>query len=86
MENIYDNGCQVIGEYKKVVAYVKKHQDNLENDDLLEDLIDLKLDDNTIICINYDLGMGYSFDWWDISSALVEDKDIIEDIEEIPLF
>lgn len=68
---IYDNGTCVLGQVEDIKKYILK---NCEEDyicaALIEDLKDLKSD--TIVIINYDLGMGYSIEYWD-TTAIVED-------------
>ena len=40
-------------------------------EEILQDL--KELEDNTIVAINYDNGMGYTIDYWD-------EKDILEEV------
>lgn len=62
-DDIYDNGTIILGKVKWVKDYICKNADNIaELKDLIHDLEDL--DANTIVAINYDLGMGYSIDYW----------------------
>lgn len=61
--SIYDNGCMVLGQVYFVKEYICKNTDNFDEvKDLINDLEDLNATD--IVAINYDNGMGYSFDWW----------------------
>jgi hypothetical protein len=48
---------------------LEEEQDELYQD-ILEDLKDYK--DDTIIALNYDNGMGYSFDYWDKKDIIKE--------------
>lgn len=65
MNNIYDNGELLLGTKKDILNYWKNNAIDIDSDfeeELKEDLKDLK--DDTIICINYDNGMGYTIDYW----------------------
>ena len=63
MKEIYDNGEMCLGEVKKIIEYFNTSDVEVEEyEDLLEEL--KKLNDNDIVAINYDHGMGYSIDWW----------------------
>lgn len=64
MNKVYDNGTMVLGEVKKIKEYLVKYSENedLGVKDILKDLEDEEED--TIVAINYDLGMGYSIDYW----------------------
>lgn len=77
MNNIYDNGALMLGNIQDVIARVEKEiKDNLDmcfvdQKELLKDLKELRNTDyNMIVCINYDNGMGYSFDIWQESDKL----------------
>ena len=63
MQNIYDNGEICLGEVKKIIEYFNTTGADIEEyEDLLKELKELNDDD--IVAINYDHGMGYSIDWW----------------------
>lgn len=63
MQNIYDNGEMCLGEVKKIIEYFNTTGADIEEyKDLLKELKELNDDD--IVAINYDNGMGYSIDWW----------------------
>ena len=63
MKEIYDNGEMVLGSVYYVKEYICKNCEDIEEvKDLVNDLEDL--DEDTIVAINYDNGMGYSIDWW----------------------
>lgn len=64
MNKVYDNGTMVLGEVKKIKEYLVKYSENedLGVKDILKELEDEEED--TIVAINYDLGMGYSIDYW----------------------
>ena len=63
MEEIYDNGEICLGEVKKIIEYFNTTGADIEEyEDLLKELKELNDDD--IVAINYDHGMGYSIDWW----------------------
>ena len=63
MQNIYDNGRLCLGEVKKIIEYFNTIGADIEEyEEILEEL--KKLNDDDIVAINYDHGMGYSIDWW----------------------
>ena len=67
MNKLYDNGEILLGRKKDVVNQIYNTMLEEENDEeyteILEDIKDFE--DNTILAINYDNGMGYSIDWWE---------------------
>jgi len=67
MNNVYDNGTILLGTKKDIVQQIYNNMLEEEQDDLyMEILEDLKDEENdTIVAINYDLGMGYSIDYWE---------------------
>lgn len=73
MNKLYDNGEILLGRKKDVVNQIYNTMLEEENDEeyteILEDIKDFE--DNTILAINYDNGMGYSIDYWD-------EKDVIK--------
>lgn len=63
MNKIYDNGEMVLGTIYNVKDYLCKHCDDVsEIKDIIDDLENE--DEDTIVAINYDHGMGYSIDYW----------------------
>lgn len=63
MQNIYDNGRLCLGEVKRIIEYFNTIGADIEEyEEILEEL--KKLNDDDIVAINYDHGMGYSIDWW----------------------
>lgn len=63
MQNIYDNGRLCLGEVKRIIEYFNTIGADIEEyEEILEEL--KKLNDDDIVAINYDNGMGYSIDWW----------------------
>lgn len=63
MQEIYDNGEMCLGEVKKIIEYFNISGADIEEyEDLLEYL--KTLNDDDIVAINYDSGMGYSCDCW----------------------
>ena len=63
MQNIYDNGSLCLGEVKRIIEYFNTIGADIEEyEEILEEL--KKLNDDDIVAINYDHGMGYSIDWW----------------------
>lgn len=72
MNKIYDNGTMVLGRKDMLYKYLLDNsEETWEVEEMLKDISELK--DNTIIAINYDLGMGYSIDYW-------EENDVINDV------
>ena len=73
MQNIYDYGRLCLGEVGKIKQdLIDNGAETWEIDDLFHELEDL--DDNTIVAINYDNGMGYSIEYW-------TKKDILPPVE-----
>ena len=74
MQNIYDNGRLCLGEVGKIrQQLIDNAEETWEIEDLIHELEDL--DDNTIVAINYDNGMGYSIEYW-------TKKDILPPVKE----
>lgn len=67
MNNIYDNGCSVIGNVQELILYFEKHGESEElTETIINDLKELRNSDyEMIVMINYDNPMGYSIDYWD---------------------
>ena len=73
MQNIYDNGRLCLGEVGKIRQdLIDNAEETWEVEDILEEL--KELEDNTIVAINYDNGMGYSIEYW-------TKKDILPPVE-----
>ena len=63
MENIYDNGRVCLGKVGKIrQKLIENANEEREIKDILEELKELEND--TIVAINYDNGMGYSIEYW----------------------
>lgn len=63
MTNVYDNGEMVLGNVYNVKNYICKYCDEpAEIKEIINFLEDL--DEDTIVVINYDMGIGYSIDYW----------------------
>lgn len=63
MENIYDNGRVCLGKVGKIrQKLIENANEEWEIKDILEELKELEND--TIVAINYDNGMGYSIEYW----------------------
>ena len=63
MQNIYDNGRLCLGEVGKIRQdLIDNAEETWEVEDILAELKDFE--DNTIVAINYDSGMGYSIEYW----------------------
>ena len=73
MQNIYDNGEICLGEVGKIrQQLIDNAEETWEIEDILEEL--KEFEDNTIVAINYDSGMGYSIEYW-------TKKDILPPVE-----
>lgn len=74
MNNVYDNGEMVLGSIYNVKEYICRNADDIEEiKDLIEDLEDI--DEDSIVMVNYDNGMGYSIEWWNKSHLVnMEEK------------
>jgi len=73
MNNLYDNGEMLLGTKRDILEYTKRQNEAqlIEEEDYQEIVETLEdLEDNTIICINYDNGMGMTFDWWEDTDKL----------------
>lgn len=74
MNNLYDNGTTLIGTIKDVKKYMEEQlqqDDDMYIDDIKNILKDIKdLDDNSIVSINYDWGMGYIMNNWNDSDII----------------
>lgn len=72
MNKIYDNGGIMLGNIDLVIKEIKREIENeidmsdANTEELLKDLEDLKVQVPSveIVSVNYDTGMGYSFDYW----------------------
>ena len=73
MQNIYDNGRLCLGEVGKIrQQLIDNAEETWEIEDIIEEL--KEFEDNTIVAINYDSGMGYSIEYW-------TKKDILPPVE-----
>ena len=73
MKEIYDNGRLCLGEVGKIrQQLINNAEETWEIEDILEEL--KEFEDNTIVAINYDNGMGYSIEYW-------TKKDILPPVE-----
>lgn len=73
MNNIYDNGANVLGTVYNVKEYIARNCEDFEEiKELIEDLEDLDAD--TIVNVNYDNPMGYSIDYWNKEDLIKEGK------------
>lgn len=80
MNNVYDNGEMVLGSIYNVKEYICRNADDIEEvKDIIEDLENY--DDRTIVAVNYDLGMGYSIDYWDKDDIVYVDKGEYEEMK-----
>ena len=71
MQNIYDNGRLCLGEVGKIrQQLINNAEETWEIEDILEEL--KEFEDNTIVAINYDNGMGYSIEYWTTKDIITQ--------------
>ena len=71
MQNIYDNGRLCLGEVGKIrQQLIDNAEETWEIEDILEEL--KEFEDNTIVAINYDNGMGYSIEYWTTKDIITQ--------------
>ena len=71
MQNIYDNGRLCLGEVEKIrQQLIDNAEETWEIEDILEEL--KEFEDNTIVAINYDNGMGYSIEYWTTKDIITQ--------------
>lgn len=71
MDKVYDNGTMVLGNVKNLKEYICRNCGDLEEvKEIIQDLEDL--DEDTIVALNYDCGMGYSIEYWNKDSIVKE--------------
>ena len=71
MQNIYDNGRVCLGEVGKIrQQLIDNAEETWEIEDILEEL--KEFEDNTIVAINYDNGMGYSIEYWTTKDIITQ--------------
>ena len=71
MKNIYDNGRLCLGEVGKIrQQLINNAEETWEIEDILEEL--KEFEDNTIVAINYDNGMGYSIEYWTTKDIITQ--------------
>ena len=76
MGYIYDNGYKLLGLKQDLISYLR---DSLITSDMEEEIYDIikelqELEDDTVVVINYDNGMGYTINYW-------EEKHIVKESE-----
>ena len=71
MKEIYDNGRVCLGEVGKIrQQLIDNAEETWEIEDILAEL--KELEDNTIVAINYDNGMGYSIEYWTTKDIITQ--------------
>lgn len=71
MKNIYDNGRLCLGEVGKIrQQLIDNAEETWEIENILEEL--KEFEDNTIVAINYDNGMGYSIEYWTTKDIITQ--------------
>lgn len=85
MNRIYDNGALMLGNVQDVIMEIEKEiKEDLDmcaanQEELLKDLKELRnIDYDMVVCINYDMGMGYDIDYW-TSNDIVKELEIKND-------
>lgn len=76
MKNIYDNGELLLGSVGNIKEYTKRQieAESIDKEDYKEIIEYLEtLKDSDVVCVNYDNGMGLSFDSWDENDKLESD-------------
>lgn len=68
---VYDNGCCLLGNIHNVLKYLIENDTENENEDLIKDVRELEECGVAIIMINYDNGMGYSIDYWCVNDIVM---------------
>lgn len=71
MQEIYDNGEMCLGEVGKIrQQLIDNAEETWEIEDILAEL--KEFEDNTIVAINYDNGMGYSIEYWTTKDIITQ--------------
>lgn len=71
MKEIYDNGRVCLGEVGKIrQQLIDNAEETWEIEDILAEL--KEFEDNTIVAINYDNGMGYSIEYWTTKDIITQ--------------
>ena len=79
MNNIYDNGYQLLGNKKMLEEYTKKNMEHMKKvgDDYVvetcEEILEILQqyeDDNMVFMIDYDNGMGFTYKIWDAKDII----------------
>lgn len=77
MDKVYDNGTMVLGNVKNLKDYICRNCGDLEEvKEIIQDLEDL--DEDTIVALNYDCGMGYSMDYWKKDDKVSKNDSILD--------
>lgn len=80
MNSVYDNGGVMIGNIDLVIKELKREiekdidMSDVCTEELLKDLEDLKVQvpSVSIVSVDYDTGMGYSFNYWTTDDEIKE--------------
>lgn len=85
MNRIYDNGALMLGNVQDVIMEIERQIKEdidlcmVDAEELLKDLKKLRnIDYDMVVCINYDMGMGYGIDYW-TSNDIVKELEIKND-------
>ena len=77
MKEVYDNGEKILGQVDKVKEYLASALVTSDmEEELLEIIKELKeyYKDTDIVCINYDNGMGYLIDYWQVDNKIKKEE------------
>lgn len=73
MNKIYDNGALMLGNVQDILEYLATQNEDLELEMVTEIVEELEeLEEDTIVCVNYEHPMGWSIDYWDSKSVVKE--------------
>lgn len=79
MNGIYDNGEILLGKAKDILNYMNSDNVEFDKDDYIDIENDLKElledDEDVIVYINYDNGMGYFIDYWNKDDKVKESEE-----------
>ena len=76
MNKVYDNGEILLGKAKDILNFMDCNDERFDRDDYIDIENDLKElledDEDVIVYINYDNGMGYFIDYWNKDDEIKE--------------
>lgn len=73
MNKIYDNGALMLGNVQDILEYLATQNEDLELEMVTEIVEELEeLENDIIVCVNYEHPMGWSVDYWFKDSIVKE--------------